>query len=242
MRKPCSPCRIITGLISTAADRPISAGNAGMTANVGSTFRPRSKMNSQLLGADAERVEHRRRALRTRTVVAGSSMPTTSGPSADLRCHGLTPSPPLPAARRLETSSKAFANSSAPVMSLILAKLSRMSSMRRVGQDRALALDDRRAAEVAAARREDVAGNLALLGAEVGDHRRDELRLQLLEHRRRHHVLGQAGSRDRGDDVGLDVVLRALELERAGEAEDARSWRTSSWPGRSCRRGRRWTW
>ena len=40
--KDCSPCRIITGFTSTAALMPIRAGNAGMTANVGSTCRFRS--------------------------------------------------------------------------------------------------------------------------------------------------------------------------------------------------------
>ena len=50
--------------------------------------------------------------------------------------------------------------------------------------------------------------------------RRDEAGIELVAEAA-HDVLGHAGERERGDGVGLDVVLRALDREHAGEADEA---------------------
>jgi hypothetical protein len=88
-------------------------------------------------------------------------------------------------------------------------------------EGRARPLDDGDAGDVAAADREDASGLRARLGGEVADQRRDVLGLERLEQLRRHDVLGHARRGDRGDHVGGDPVLGALDGQRAGQADEA---------------------
>ena len=61
---------------------------------------------------------------------------------------------------------------------------------------------------------DDVAGALALFGAKIGDHRRDELGPELGQGFRRHQALGHTRSGDRRQRVDEDVVLLAFEAQR----------------------------
>ncbi len=88
-------------------------------------------------------------------------------------------------------------------------------SMRSAGR---LAILD--AGEVARAGAPDVAGALALLAAEIGDHGRDERRIEPGQHLGRHQALGHARAGDRRQRIDQHVVLLAFETQRIHEAYD----------------------
>src|SRR3990170_296380 len=127
-------------------------------------------------------------------VVAGSSVPTTSDPiglrSAIVLAH---------CRRRLQALGDLVESVRELLGAAQIADLREVVPdvlQRRVRQDRALALNNRRATEVSSARCEDLAGHSTLFRAEVRHHRGHQFRLQLLQDRGRHDVLGQPGSGD----------------------------------------------
>jgi hypothetical protein len=76
------------------------------------------------------------------------------------------------------------------------------------------------AGHVAATAGVHLAGDRHVLVGQPGHHRGDELGAELVDERAE-EVLGHAGLGHRGDGVGLDVVLGALDGEHAGEADQA---------------------
>ena len=67
---------------------------------------------------------------------------------------------------------------------------------------------------------EDLVGELTLLGDEVRDQRRHEVRIEGVRHRPE-QLLREARLRDRRDHVALDVVLGALDGEHVREPDQA---------------------
>src|SRR5579883_1160273 len=75
------------------------------------------------------------------------------------------------------------------------------------------------AREGAGASAPDLAGALALLATEIGDHRRNVFGLELGQYLRGHQALGHARAGDRRERVHENVVLLALEPQRIHETD-----------------------
>src|SRR3984885_10406965 len=100
----------------------------------------------------------------------------------------------------------------APVRGDILRRL-------RLFEGDAVVLEQRDALHLATTDHENRSAVGIFLGAQVGDHRCDVLGRQLLEHFLGQDVLGHPGGRDRGDGVGVDVVLRTLQRQAVDQAD-----------------------